>query len=134
MNQHQIARLVRKSDESLNPITGNLEVGKSAMIIRAGSNSFIVNENEDIYDLIDDPFSRLALHAYGSAVFVAWGGALDPENGEGHPVRVMVGVSTEGHVSALMRLLDTGEVAHDESGEGGLGGELHERLLALVGG
>ena len=46
----------------------------------------------------------------------------------------MVGLSTEGHVSALMRLLDTGEVAHDESGEGGLGGELHERLLALVGG
>ena len=130
MEQSEITALVVSIEQSL----ADEDFDGTYVFARAegADNPTMMTEADDVYEMLDDPMTRLTLDLFGHAVVVAhgWAKNMMDWNEPPHRIRLLVAVSREGARASVVRFMNTGEVMVDEDGEAN--GDLADAIMALV--
>lgn len=108
--------------------------GEAGFVVDTPDGGLVLSKNDDMGELLDDPFLSLASDLYGHIMLVSYGmlAQVDMRDGSSDmfPARVIVAVSREGFCASALRRLDTDESVYDEKGE--VAGELRDVLIAIA--
>ena len=138
ISQIELVSMAKELDNLL-PVPENpedystpVDFGTTGIVVMCDSGTpLVITTFDEPAEMFRNQEVSIFANGFGHVFVVAYGGAMNAETEEVHVARLILGMTSDGLQTSLMRFLENGEVMCDENGENG--GSIQQRLRELFG-